>query len=1736
MSEPEPDSLKSGMTVRRQSDRTWMLFGDRGQFKSPDSVDIPSEVREWTQCRGQPVDRVAITPIYTIDPGQISSIDGDSCVVLNTLFQRYSKWWDVPLISQLLSLAVATLPKISSAMFSPESESGHLRPNDAWDADHDAFNRMQVFGSLVNLAASAFIPAEDKGSLAYSPNEIRQEIFDCLSQCPCSYIFTTVFGTSPDGRLSIRTHLSSVSLADLSLEPNEMFLKGLVNESTALSTSHLEFSPLMDLICNHTVWWENVHLITFVELVARRIESTRLPSPFQSIVDLSVIPIRLRQFVVKLIYFSSFPESESDNKNAQIEAPTRLVRLRRLQALHQTRSPPVWRQVPVLVRLVDAILQSNQPCRIMRPWLAAHLNHARSRAEYQANKRSCIDHLLELNPPFVFSKMVQNFALKFDPSIIQRVMESSRIPLFGPISTSSKSSIIYRIGGQNMKGFIVMASKNTQRLSYNECTFLASRYRSGLMNVDLPMPLRLLMATLWTKLPTTKVKDVITVVDDSNRTRVPVGIQECLLRGLVRQDEIGPILRYFLQPSLISSDRSRCFSSVLQKSATLLSLESFQTIIRSILCGKRSQSVKISFQKGVVRMIARYPFNRGFVKLIELVWKRKTVHRDVRIVIIQSALRWISLASEIGHATTTAWNILRSIPDLSIESPSDAEVLMAVLGTGFEKPQDVPEIQIRSNPEKLAGCPQPVVRAAALSLVKQMAVFSIPTRYHDQFVSSVLLKLTQIRVPHVTVDERIQQQNATKKFTTSKDDTVQALRDVSALARAFIPAWTSEETASDIVSSLVGYIKDMSQKALIDVREDVQKANCIGWILAVADLMKISQALVHTELVVVRTFSEILDHLPTLRQSSGESLTLDRLRYDRCKALVLIGIQSHFRPLQHLIPCFGTDDVVDAGLLTEVCLEYMEKVGERWSALDQSATVDRAQRMLRLHTTYFSTIPWKQEWPVIDLVDSVLSQPGPISSSLLYQTQWALFWGPKVSFYRLFERYVRLWARSKLSFSSSATDLMLYPGQVLLKEQNRLSLAADKVLSMFSAGLQSDEAALWLDVLSFLPGTSYNLLLDSCSTKDTLDHYGRFISSIPTNQTVLLSKLLFVGISCNRAQVDTGFIRSLINPYLPDVDADMSDFLIDDPNVQIFSSVLLKANTLSAILRLCPNQIPNLTTFVINCLHQSKESEPYFNVLSVLLTHESENIGSSTEDMIMASLTPGELEKFVLHAYSLTSSRLSKFTAAVTSMVKSDIERSEGWASIFSMSVISSLPTEDRIKLLKEIGTKALAGSVQFQQYLYELLKAIPTLSLDLGPQLYCKVLFLLTAASQLPRAPNPASPSPTFAYDVFRSWIDGKVDNKSTSLRMSMVTDMLTMLNRDISSGGSTGTEDSKKRLIRSILLHAGVGPILVKLDPAFLAATFENAISEFTAKNILSLIKELAKESKNLHRLDLISNPSLRAVSRVIVHLETSSESRIAEVCRDVVLEILADDVELFVTCYHERIGTLVARLFSEKSKQDILQLASTIQRICSGFDRVARLDINRTFSYSRRSMASKLLVMSILEHRPERYDDVISTSIELSLPSTSRSSIAGQLAQLEVSDNSMMTEETDDLLEFLAWDALSLKLAFILIGHHDDDLVYSLFLRVIRREQEFFAVYDINVMTEIVSSIHELEHSAFCGRFAQEPAPAHTAHRIALQAGYASSILRLSDSVAAARALETFVTVKNSAVDMYSQLMHS
>ncbi|KAF7377902.1 hypothetical protein MSAN_00213900 [Mycena sanguinolenta] len=259
--------------------------------------------------------------------------------------------------------------------------------------------------------------------------------------------------------------------------------------------------------------------------------------------------------------------------------------------------------------------------------------------------------------------------------------------------------------------------QSAARFSPHQCEVFAEMFLSVIRSNEFPLYTRVRATEQFTKLPTTTIHELATLLTEDN---LNPRISEAILMFLPRLDEPAAGIQFLLAPAILAGELARTAIHSVKRSLEHVPLASVPTFLEP----PTAKPLKIGVFKELVRIITTYIELPEMQDLVKRLWGRP-LHQDVRIALMQSILP----ALDSPHQDLAWYIIDKAIASLStLQVDNTLFVLLAV------------------TPEVSTACVDDVLRTylPRSPVLADMATVTIPKAHCERYVETVLWPLTQI--------------------------------------------------------------------------------------------------------------------------------------------------------------------------------------------------------------------------------------------------------------------------------------------------------------------------------------------------------------------------------------------------------------------------------------------------------------------------------------------------------------------------------------------------------------------------------------------------------------------------------------------------------------------------------------------------------------------------------------------------------------------------------------------------------------------------------------------------------------------------------------------------------------------------------------------------------------------------------------------------------------------------------
>ncbi|KND01258.1 uncharacterized protein SPPG_03072 [Spizellomyces punctatus DAOM BR117] len=223
------------------------------------------------------------------------------------------------------------------------------------------------------------------------------------------------------------------------------------------------------------------------------------------------------------------------------------------------------------------------------------------------------------------------------------------------------------------------------RLFPRQCRLLAQRYLSITKDSSLPISQRIDSAEKYAQLPVTNLSHL---ADLLATPRLPSRVAEAILMFLPRMVEPACGIQLLLAPGYLSSDLARTSVHAAKQSLNFVPIEKVSDYIVPLFPHPPSKQQRVTVQKELVRLASEYIRNSECRALLMNLWQRDSLHIDVRMVVLQVAIRIISTGGwEVmdPQVNNMAWTIVAdAAADAKHRATGAAIPLLAAIPCGAQ--------------------------------------------------------------------------------------------------------------------------------------------------------------------------------------------------------------------------------------------------------------------------------------------------------------------------------------------------------------------------------------------------------------------------------------------------------------------------------------------------------------------------------------------------------------------------------------------------------------------------------------------------------------------------------------------------------------------------------------------------------------------------------------------------------------------------------------------------------------------------------------------------------------------------------------------------------------------------------------------------------------------------------------------------------------------------------------------
>eukprot|EP01087_Luapelamoeba_hula_P003692 TRINITY_DN1352_c0_g1_i3.p1 TRINITY_DN1352_c0_g1~~TRINITY_DN1352_c0_g1_i3.p1 ORF type:complete len:2194 (-),score=412.40 TRINITY_DN1352_c0_g1_i3:98-6679(-) len=503
---------------------------------------------------------------------------------------------------------------------------------------------------------------------------------------------------------------------------------------------------------------------------------------------------------------------------------------------YKDRKGEEWFEIPILVEYVETILRSTQSKRVLFMWLLKETWQAKTRSEKKKARDAAIDKLLQISPSAIHIRFVWRHLVRYQQQKLDRFLGDAKsfrgvfyvepesrfekLPSTaegrranwegGFVTDVAEHEKLQREKEEELKNeheefldethpaaqgfdhpdlFILPACYGLHRLLPRQLDQLGKQWMNRVLNEDASVVDRVKAAIRWTLLPNVTYVDVVKFFNDYEE-KVGVNVIEAILKGVMQNDEPCAPLQFLLSPKFLGSDRARVAMYCIAKCVPYMPSSQMTETLEMVLTGKRRTSLKVTAYKEIIRLLCGRPTEQH-MNMVLREWKRPTLHRDVRVAIVQKSVEFLSKA-EFDHI---AWEILSSCVT---DHKDNIEILTALLGV---KPEQGGRATARRT--RIEGAT--IISAGELSgaftkkrLLDHYAALTksiVPERHCARYVQDIIMKLAE----------------------GAENE------DIKFLATAVLPSWRQHSDSEKIQSLLLPLATHTEKQHLDNPKRDIQQ-------------------------------------------------------------------------------------------------------------------------------------------------------------------------------------------------------------------------------------------------------------------------------------------------------------------------------------------------------------------------------------------------------------------------------------------------------------------------------------------------------------------------------------------------------------------------------------------------------------------------------------------------------------------------------------------------------------------------------------------------------------------------------------------------------------------------------------------------------------------------------------------------------------------------------------------------
>ncbi|ETO04451.1 hypothetical protein RFI_32946, partial [Reticulomyxa filosa] len=309
--------------------------------------------------------------------------------------------------------------------------------------------------------------------------------------------------------------------------------------------------------------------------------------------------------------------------------------------------------------------------------------------------------------------------------------------------------------------FVLEACYDLNRLLPTQIEKLAKQRIRQLLNNKRPMSERETAAKRLTLLPSFTYSDIVEFLSEHKPKELGVKITEALIKGVMYGDDMLAPLHYLLTPEMLSSQQARVAAYAIPKCLSYAPHTTFTNIMKAVLTGERRTKMKITAYKQVIRMLTSNPTPRH-LRMVLYEWKRKNLHRDVRIVILTEVFKILAADRPLESLVNTAWKILESCVN-DPNTNSNDEIMIALIGRFNTSSHSFKEISFKPR---------------ILEHLDTFSSIAFKTEYRDRLRDKLLLVLVK-RIYEIYFTKENPEETKKDKATEENEKKTKDKKDVA---------------------------------------------------------------------------------------------------------------------------------------------------------------------------------------------------------------------------------------------------------------------------------------------------------------------------------------------------------------------------------------------------------------------------------------------------------------------------------------------------------------------------------------------------------------------------------------------------------------------------------------------------------------------------------------------------------------------------------------------------------------------------------------------------------------------------------------------------------------------------------------------------------------------------------------------------------------------------------------------